>query len=161
MAKPMTINNERQITDYLQEQLTQCQKSLKVAKDECDRLREVLEQYRGAMIELSPDWPPFEDIPPQCDMYLRMLYRHKGIVVTKEAMYTVMYSERHEHNTPEVKIIEVQICKLRKYMPPNSIETVWGRGYILTDIGYNWVKDRIKAYQEKIRPQREHQLYRT
>ena len=39
---------------------------------------------------------------------------------------------------PEVKIIDVFICKLRKKLAlategANYIETVWGRGYVLRD----------------------------
>jgi two-component system cell cycle response regulator CtrA len=39
---------------------------------------------------------------------------------------------------PEVKIIDVFICKLRKKLAnatggSNYIETVWGRGYVLRD----------------------------
>ncbi len=43
--------------------------------------------------------------------------------------------QRHE---PELKIIDVFICKLRKKLSQatggeNHIETVWGRGYVLRD----------------------------
>ncbi len=39
---------------------------------------------------------------------------------------------------PELKIIDVFICKLRKKLAnasqrKNSIETVWGRGYVLRE----------------------------
>ena len=39
---------------------------------------------------------------------------------------------------PEIKIIDVFICKLRKKLAgasngKNYIETVWGRGYVLRD----------------------------
>jgi two-component system cell cycle response regulator CtrA len=39
---------------------------------------------------------------------------------------------------PELKIIDVFVCKLRKKMSnatagENYIETVWGRGYVLRD----------------------------
>ena len=40
---------------------------------------------------------------------------------------------------PELKIIDVFICKLRKKLSlacegENYIETVWGRGYVLRDM---------------------------
>jgi two-component system cell cycle response regulator CtrA len=40
---------------------------------------------------------------------------------------------------PELKIIDVFICKLRKKLAAatggeNYIETVWGRGYVLRDL---------------------------
>ena len=41
-------------------------------------------------------------------------------------------------NEPEMKIIDVFICKLRKKLSEasdgdNQIDTVWGRGYVLKD----------------------------
>jgi two-component system cell cycle response regulator CtrA len=46
---------------------------------------------------------------------------------------------------PEVKIIDVFICKLRKKLAnasrgKNYIETVWGRGYILRDPEHHQTK---------------------
>jgi two-component system cell cycle response regulator CtrA len=46
---------------------------------------------------------------------------------------------------PEVKIIDVFICKLRKKLANasqgrNYIETVWGRGYILRDPEHHQAK---------------------
>ena len=46
---------------------------------------------------------------------------------------------------PEVKIIDVFICKLRKKLSDasygkNYIETVWGRGYILREPNENEAK---------------------
>jgi two-component system cell cycle response regulator CtrA len=39
---------------------------------------------------------------------------------------------------PDLKIIDVFVCKLRKKLQKesgvNHIETVWGRGYILRDV---------------------------
>lgn len=155
------MNSEKQIADYLQEQLTQCQRLLKTTQDECDRLLEYNRQLHGALVELSPNWPSFDGMPPQCEQYLRMLYKHKGVVVTKETMHTVMYSNRLETDTPDIKIVDVQICRLRKCLPPNSIDTCWGRGWMLTEVGYQWVKEKVEAYQKKMQPDREHQLYRT
>jgi two-component system cell cycle response regulator CtrA len=67
---------------------------------------------------------------------LEMLSLRKGMTLTKEMFLTHLYGGRDE---PELKIIDVFICKLRKKLflagAPTSgcIETVWGRGYSLRD----------------------------
>ena len=57
-----------------------------------------------------------------------------GMVLTKEAFLNHLYGGIDE---PEVKIIDVFICKLRKKLAQagadNVIGTVWGRGYMLRD----------------------------
>ncbi len=64
---------------------------------------------------------------------LELLSLRKGTSVTKEMFLTNLYGGRDE---PEIKIIDVFICKLRKKLTnvsfgKNYIETVWGRGYVL------------------------------
>src|SRR4029077_15523375 len=56
----------------------------------------------------------------------------KGMVLTKEAFLNPLYGGMEE---PEMKIIDVFICKLRKKLAmagaDNLIGTVWGRGYMI------------------------------
>lgn len=66
---------------------------------------------------------------------LELLSLRKGTTLTKEMFLNHLYGGMDE---PELKIIDVFICKLRKKlaeaMGGNShIETVWGRGYVLRD----------------------------
>jgi two-component system cell cycle response regulator CtrA len=65
---------------------------------------------------------------------LELLSLRKGTTLTKEMFLNHLYGGRDE---PEMKIIDVFICKLRKklaqYAQENYIETVWGRGYMLRD----------------------------
>jgi two-component system cell cycle response regulator CtrA len=65
---------------------------------------------------------------------LELLVLRKGMVLTKEAFLNHLYGGMDE---PEVKIIDVFICKLRKKLAQagadNLIGTVWGRGYMLRD----------------------------
>ncbi len=63
---------------------------------------------------------------------LRMLAERSGTVVTKEQFLNGMYDALDEE--PEIKILDVFVCKLRKKLGPAgaAIETVWGRGYMLT-----------------------------
>ncbi|MBU8538321.1 response regulator transcription factor CtrA [Falsiroseomonas tokyonensis] len=65
---------------------------------------------------------------------LELLTLRKGIVLTKEAFLNHLYGGMDE---PEVKIIDVFICKLRKKLAnagaAELIGTVWGRGYVLRE----------------------------
>ncbi len=66
---------------------------------------------------------------------LELLSLRKGTTLTKEMFLNHLYGGMDE---PEVKIIDVFICKLRKKLMTatggeNYIETVWGRGYVLRD----------------------------
>jgi two-component system cell cycle response regulator CtrA len=67
---------------------------------------------------------------------LELLTLRKGTVLTKEAFLNHLYGGMDE---PEVKIIDVFICKLRKKLASagasDLIGTVWGRGYVLRDPG--------------------------
>lgn len=66
---------------------------------------------------------------------LELLSRRKGTTLTKEIFLNHLYGGMDE---PELKIIDVFICKLRKKLAEatsgeNYIETVCGRGYVLRD----------------------------
>ncbi len=66
---------------------------------------------------------------------LELLSLRKGTTLTKEMFLNHLYGGMDE---PELKIIDVFICKLRKKLAAatdgdNHIETVWGRGYVLRD----------------------------
>ncbi len=66
---------------------------------------------------------------------LELLSLRKGTTLTKEMFLNHLYGGMDE---PELKIIDVFICKLRKKLKSAAgdhyiIETVWGRGYVLRD----------------------------
>ncbi|MDZ7714078.1 MAG: response regulator transcription factor [Rhodovibrio sp.] len=66
---------------------------------------------------------------------LELLSLRKGTTLTKEMFLNHLYGGMDE---PELKIIDVFVCKLRKKLAnatggENYIETVWGRGYMLRD----------------------------
>jgi len=66
---------------------------------------------------------------------LELLSLRKGTTLTKEMFLNHLYGGIDE---PELKIIDVFVCKLRKKLSAatdgdNYIETVWGRGYVLRD----------------------------
>src|SRR3546814_12874682 len=64
---------------------------------------------------------------------LELLSLRKGTTLTKEMFLNHLYGGMDE---PELKIIDVFICKLRQKLSmacagDNYIETVWGRGHVL------------------------------
>ncbi len=66
---------------------------------------------------------------------LELLSLRKGTTLTKEMFLNHLYGGMDE---PELKIIDVFICKIRKKLAraldgDNYIETVWGRGYVLRE----------------------------
>ena len=66
---------------------------------------------------------------------LELLSLRKGTTLTKEMFLNHLYGGMDE---PELKIVDVFICKLRKKLATATggesyIETVWGRGYVLRD----------------------------
>jgi two-component system cell cycle response regulator CtrA len=66
---------------------------------------------------------------------LELLSLRKGTTLSKEMFLNHLYGDTDE---PEMKIIDVFICKLRKKLSTathgvNYIETIWGRGYALRD----------------------------
>ena len=68
---------------------------------------------------------------------LELLSLRKGTILTKEMFLDRLY---HGMNEPQLKIIDVFLCKLRKKLAQATggnhyIETVWGRGYMLRDPG--------------------------
>jgi two-component system, cell cycle response regulator CtrA len=66
---------------------------------------------------------------------LELLSLRKGTTLTKEMFLNQLYGGMDE---PEIKIIDVFMCKIRKKLANASngkeyIETVWGRGYLLRE----------------------------
>lgn len=66
---------------------------------------------------------------------MELLSLRKGATLNKDQFLNHLYGGIDE---PELKIIDVFICKLRKKLEKasggkNYIETVWGRGYVLRD----------------------------
>jgi two-component system cell cycle response regulator CtrA len=77
---------------------------------------------------------------------LELLVLRKGMVLTKEAFLNHLYGGMDE---PEMKIIDVFICKLRKKLAlagaGSLIGTVWGRGYMMRDGGAEPVMAPIES----------------
>lgn len=87
---------------------------------------------------------------------LELLAMCKGSVLTKEMFLNHLYSSMDE---PEIKIIDVFVCKLRKKLADasggvNYIETIWGRGYMLKDHENNETKNLLEEHFETEKTQK-------
>lgn len=76
---------------------------------------------------------------------LELLVLKKGSILAKETFLNHIYGGMDE---PEIKIVDVFVCKLRKKMSDmsgglNFIETVWGRGYTIRDFDEDWEHDLL------------------
>ena len=85
---------------------------------------------------------------------LELLVLRKGMVLTKEAFLNHLYGGMDE---PDIKIIDVFICKLRKKLAQAGvdklIDTVWGRGYIIRQSAHD-VEPGALVPAERMRPER-------
>jgi len=79
---------------------------------------------------------------------LELLALRKGFVLTKEAFLNHLYGGMDE---PEIKIVDVFVCKLRKKLAKagitNLIGTIWGRGYMIRDVMRDMVPTNMHAPQ--------------
>jgi two-component system cell cycle response regulator CtrA len=68
---------------------------------------------------------------------LQLLVLRRNMILTKETILSQIYGGMDE---PEIKIIDVFICKIRTKLSkaglPTIISTVWGRGYSVKDTGH-------------------------
>jgi len=97
---------------------------------ENDELREkvrVLEDLIGSRIEA----PPMFSLTPSEEKVLGLLQKRE--MATKNQIMYALYAARPDED-PQLKIIDVYICKIRKKLKRFGIEieTRWGRGYALT-----------------------------
>lgn len=70
-------------------------------------------------------------------------------VVQKHAMWNLLYGGKSECDWPEPKIMDVNICKLRKILGPLGVEivTVWGIGWHVKAEHRNRLRDLLSMDQ--------------
>ncbi len=83
---------------------------------------------------------------------LELLSLRQGATLTKEMFLNHLCGGMDE---PELKIIDVFICKLRKKLADasegrNFIETVWGRGYVLREPQRRSPHPRLIVFQGEL-----------
>ena len=111
-------------------------------KAECDKLRLQVQGLTALLTDERP-WPRSLNLTPSEEKLLRILYKREFL--TKEQAYGSFYWDRADGG-PDSKILDVHICHIRAKLPPESIETIWGRGYRLTDAGRAWLAERIEPH---------------
>ena len=109
------------------------------AADECTNASQV--RIGKVLINLDERVVSVDDQPVTGKEYgiLELLSMRKGTTMTKEMILDHLYGGMDE---PELKIIDVFVCKLRKKLAQATggnhyIETVWGRGYVLRDLTHH------------------------
>lgn len=112
---------------------------LEVVERENEELRE---QVRQLLIMLRGDAPmpiQFSLTGKEAALLGALM---QGTIVSKESCLHFIYQGRDE---PELKIIDVFVCKLRRKLKPFgiTIDTAWGRGYALAPEA----KKRIREMQ--------------
>ena len=97
-------------TEELRNRLEELQELLGVGNDDVSRLLTVLDAT-----------------PQQCEMVGFMLRR---AVATRTAMHTVLFGCRPDCDQPEIKLIDVQMVKVRSALKKIGIDvrTEWGSG---------------------------------
>lgn len=101
---------------------------LEALEQENDRLRTELEALKES---LGMRWLPPAELRltgKEGAMLGRLL---RGGPVSKNQFLSALYRDEGIFEKPEIKIIDVFICKLRKKLKPFEIEihTIWGVGY--------------------------------
>ncbi|MEZ2410518.1 helix-turn-helix domain-containing protein [Bosea sp. RCC_152_1] len=104
---------------------------LEALEAENDRLRDRCEFLEEAM-GLTVDAPVFLGLTKhEARLFGALLKRP---MLTKTGVMATLYSERPDEE-PEMKIVDVYVCKIRKKLKPYGleIETIWGQGYRMTE----------------------------
>ena len=111
--------------------MTNWEKLYREATDERDTLREQVKLLEEALGAKMPG-PSFVHLTTHESRLFGAL--RSTAFMTKEAILNVMYGGMLEE--PNQKIIDVYICKIRRKMAPFGVEidTVWGRGYCISDV---------------------------
>lgn len=68
---------------------------------------------------------------------------------SKNRIFNAVYALRGDREQPEIKIIDIFVCKLRKKLAAHGIgiETVWGWGYRMSRES----RERLQAMREAVR----------
>lgn len=116
---------------------------------ETERLRdrvEELERVLGVDMSLTNRLRDVFGLEPGLSPILGMLM--KRAFVSHASLYTVLYAGRPECDWPKPKIMDVQVCKLRRKLRKHgvSIETRWGEGWMMTAADKAKVRDVVDRH---------------
>jgi DNA-binding winged helix-turn-helix (wHTH) protein len=103
--------------------------------DYADQMEELTKQLRqdaglapdqAMLTRLSAHWR----LTSKEGSLLSFLYRRGGVAASKEQIMTAVYGLADD--VPEIKIVDVFVCKIRGKVGADAIITDWGRGYRLS-----------------------------
>ncbi|MFT6658853.1 winged helix-turn-helix domain-containing protein [Maritalea sp.] len=77
----------------------------------------------------------FVSLPIREFELFQVLWRAKGRVQSKEAILDGVYWQSKDCEQPEIRIVDVFVCKIRPKIKPLGIviETCWARGYRIVE----------------------------
>lgn len=97
-----------------------------------ERVRQLEEALAPSFVITPLEW--------QLTMSEARVFAHMATraIATKQSIMMALYSNRTDED-PEIKIVDVFVCKMRKKLSRFNImiDTVWGQGYALQDRA-NW-----------------------
>jgi hypothetical protein len=102
-------------------------------REEVTRLNAHVRELRGVEPGSAEDFVTVAGLTPSEAMIVSQLVKHGK--ATKQRLYHALYGDRpNPDDTPEPKIIDVLIHKIRQKIKPHglAIETVWAWGYAMT-----------------------------
>jgi hypothetical protein len=125
------------------------------AEDEIADLKAEVEFLKGLLA--GPGlWFPSLKLTLTQELVARALYtRPPDSYVTPDMLMAVLYGSRPDCDWPNVGIISVHICHLRRRLPQGSIINVMQRGYCLSEEGRAFLSGHASLLPK---PKR---LYRT
>lgn len=99
-------------------------------EEENDTLRERIAQL-AADLGHGAALPPIFGLTANEERVLGALLASE--TCSKERIMSAIYFDRHD-DLPEIKIIDVFVCKLRRKLANFGVQitTIWGRGYMLS-----------------------------
>lgn len=102
-------------------------------RDRIEFLEERIRQLEEALMPSTVVVPvEYQLTANEARVFAHLASRDVG---TKQSIMMALYSDRSEE--PEIKIVDVFVCKLRRKLRPFGvhIETIWGQGYRLARPG--------------------------
>ncbi|HEY0920612.1 winged helix-turn-helix domain-containing protein [Devosia sp.] len=101
-----------------------------------------------AMLGMTPPPPVWLGLTPQEGRVLGLLAKRER--ANRDQIYAALYSTRPDADGPEMKIVDVFVCKLRKKLRAAdiAIDTLWGVGYGLRDENLAKARRILQAVEE-------------
>lgn len=120
------------MAESIVELLTRQNKALRERVSELEETIIQLREANGGPVSYLPTWLPH--LTPMQERLMIALRDTRQRITSRDVLFDAICGRR-ESEPPDPKIIDVQICKLRRIFAdtPVKITTHWGRGYSISD----------------------------